>query len=159
MRDTRRDFIDAMSRAASSVSIVTTDGPFGRFGLTVSSMVSVSVEPPTLLVCVNRESIAHDAIHANGRFMVNVLGERQLSFAEVFAGHGSRPYRYDPAAWDLEDLPRLRAASASFECRTVEEVSAATHTIFLGRVLHSGAGQQLPLIYGNRRYGTQRRLQ
>lgn len=155
------DFILAMSRAASSVSIVTTEGPRGRFGLTVNSMVSVSAEPPMLLVCVNRSSVAHDAIRDNGRFMINVLAEHQHRIADNFAGRGKQPYCYDAGAWDFEDtgLPKLRSASAHFECRTVEMVSAGTHTIFIGRVLNSCAGQQMPLLYGNHSYGRQRSIQ
>ena len=81
-------FINAMSRAVSGVSIVTTDGPFGRFGLTVSSMVSVSAEPPMLLICINRASTAHDAIRDNGIFTINVLTSRQQGVANRFAGRG-----------------------------------------------------------------------
>jgi flavin reductase len=155
------DFIRAMSRATSSVSIVTTNGQSGRYGLTVNSMVSVSAEPPLLLVCINRSSVAHDAIHNNGRFMINVLAEHQHQIADKFAGRGQKPYCYEPDAWEFEssDLPKLRSATAHFECRTVETVSAGTHTIFIGRVLCSSAGQQTSLLYGNRSYGRQRSLQ
>ena len=154
------NFIAAMSRAASSVSIVTTDGSAGRFGLTINSMVSVSADPPTLLVCINRSSVAHDAIRTNGRFMINVLAEHQQQIADSFAGRGSRPYYYEPGAWDFDEagLPRLRAATAQFECRLAESVDAGTHTIFIGRVLEAGAGRTMPLLYGNRSYGRQRRL-
>jgi flavin reductase (DIM6/NTAB) family NADH-FMN oxidoreductase RutF len=108
------DFIRAMSRATSSVSIVTTNGHSGRYGI-----------------------------------------------ADNFAGRGNQPYCYDAGAWEFDDtdLPKLRSATAHFECRTVETVSAGTHTIFIGRVLYSSAGQQTPLLYGNRSYGRQRSLQ
>jgi flavin reductase len=93
--------------------------------------------------------------------MINVLAEHQRQIADNFAGRGNQPYCYDAGAWEFDDtdLPKLRSATAHFECRTVETVSAGTHTIFIGRVLYSSAGQQTPLLYGNRSYGRQRSLQ
>ena len=102
------EFINVMSRAVNGVSIVTTDGDLGRYGLTVSSMTSVSAEPPMLLVCVNRSSAAHDAIRDNGRFGINVLGANQHKLAAVFAGNSEYgdPYSFDRESWDLaEELP------------------------------------------------------
>jgi len=91
--DLRRNFIDSMSRTVNGVSIVSTDGPQGRYGLTINSMTSVSAEPPLLLVCVNRASVAHDAIRDNGRFMVNVLTASQQRIAECFAGSSRDGWR------------------------------------------------------------------
>ena len=88
-------FTNAMRRAVSGVSIVTTSGDFGRYGLTISSMTSVSAEPPMLLVCVNRDSIAHDAIAGNRRFAINVLSARQQHLAATFAGSNASGPAYD----------------------------------------------------------------
>ena len=75
-----------MSHAVSGVHIVTTDGPGGRLGLTVSAMVSLSADPPMLLVCINRRSPICNAILANRCFMVNVLSDRQRHVADTFSG-------------------------------------------------------------------------
>ena len=66
-------FTAAMGLAATGVSVVTTDGPAGRFGLTVSAVSSVSAEPPLVLCCINRKSPAMAAVEANGVFAVNLL--------------------------------------------------------------------------------------
>ena len=95
------DFISSMSRAVNGVSIVTTNGPQGRFGLTVSSMTSVSATPPMLLVCINRDAVPHDAIRANGRFTINVLGEGQQAVANQFAGRtdNDAQWRTSTVSW------------------------------------------------------------
>ena len=89
----RQRFIDGMSSAACTVNVVTTDGPSGRFGVTVSAMSSVSAEGerPTLLVCVHHASAAATAILANGVFCVNVLREDQAAISDCFAGRIRTP--------------------------------------------------------------------
>ena len=93
------EFVESMSHAINGVCIVTTNGPHGRFGLTVSSMTSVSASPPLLLVCINRESVVHDVIRGNGRFTVNLLGTSQETQADRFAGRGDDPYVFDDTSW------------------------------------------------------------
>ena len=147
-------FIDSMSRAVNGVSIVATDGPHGRFGLTVSSMTSVSASPPMLLVCVNRDAVPHDAIRANGHFSINVLAANQQAMANHFAGRTEDAYTFDPASWDTSgSLPRLRQATAWFECRLSSAMSLGSHTVFVGEVVDACPGEEAPLLYTGRDYG------
>ncbi len=148
------EFVNAMSRTVSGVSIITTDGAHGRFGLTVSSVTSVSAEPPLLLVCINKGSVPHDAIRGNARFAVNVLGDVHRNIADRFAGRGDDAYRFDANVWDTrESLPHLRGAAAWFDCRLSSAMSFGTHSIFVGEVVAADAGDTPPLLYTNRRYG------
>ena len=114
------DFRSAMSLAVTGVNIVTTDGPLGRFGLTVSAVSSVSAEPPMILVCVNRNSPANDAIRGNGVFAVNILGTRQQSIAETFSGSdehgGAYEFSDENWLWNETGAPVLDEAVASFDC-------------------------------------------
>jgi flavin reductase (DIM6/NTAB) family NADH-FMN oxidoreductase RutF len=149
-------FTNAMRRAVSGVSIVTTSGEFGRYGLTVSSMTSVSAEPPMLLVCVNRNSIAHDAIARNHRFAVNVLAAQQQNLAASFAGSDLYGPAYDLSSGEWANsptgLPRVADAAAYFECELDTAVAAGTHSIFIGRVTKSLGADATPLAYANREY-------
>src|SRR5437667_7645102 len=79
------DFRDAMARMPSSISIVTTDGPLGKWGVTASAVCSVSDSPPTVLVCLNRESRAHGIIKKNLLVGINVLNEDQAGLSRKFA--------------------------------------------------------------------------
>ena len=88
----RAQFVGAMSHAAMTVTVVTTDGMAGRAGITVSAMAPVSAdgEWPTLLVCVNRGSRSSAKLIANGVFCVNVLREDQSAISDAFASQRQR---------------------------------------------------------------------
>jgi flavin reductase len=158
----RLDFRSAMSQAVTGVNIVTTDGPGGRFGLTVSAVASVSAEPPMLLVCVNRKSVASNAIQANGSFAINVLAAGQQPVAETFSGsnaHGDA-YTFNDEDWmtAVTKSPVLKGAVATFDCEIEAVMPAATHTIFVGRVQNTGSCSATPLLYTSRSYGRPRHL-
>lgn len=153
----RDRFLEAMSRAATGVTVVTSDGELGRFGQTVSAMSSVSADPPMLLVCVNRKSPICAAIHRHRVFAVNVLRADQRRLSEVFAGRPrrDRPYDFSIAAWDtgVTGCPLLTGAVARFDCTVQAAYEAGTHTIFVGNVVDAGAGAGQPLVYAGRGYG------
>ena len=148
------DFVSAMARAATGVSVVTTDGPDGRFGITVSAVSSVSAEPPMVLVCINRRSPAVVAIGDHGRFAVNMLADHQASVARTFSGRPDRgdPYDFATHAWQAgaTGLPCLAGAAAVFECAVETAIDAGSHRIFIGRVIVAEAGAIAPLVYAGR---------
>ena len=145
-------FKAAMRNTVNCVAIVASQGAAGRAGITVSSMVSVSVEPPMMLVCINQNSPAHNVICANGRFSINVLGVRQRVLADRFAGRGDRPYEFDESAWTFDPSPMLAESAAGYDCELYGAIPAGTHTILLGRVHFSVAGELEPLCYSGREY-------
>lgn len=157
LAETTANFIAAMGAAATGVTVITTEGMAGRFGLTVSAVSSVSAEPPMLLACVNRKSPAVAAIDGNGRFAVNVLGFNNKDVAEVFAGRpqNGKAYDFDRHAWEqgLMGQPLLSDATASFECEIECSQDAGSHRIFIGRVVNARRNSAEPLVYCNRVFG------
>ncbi len=152
-------FLDAMSRAVQGVAIVSTDGPGGRFGITVSSVVSASADPPLVMASIHRRSPASAAVVRNGRFCVNLLAARHRNLADLFAGRpgpgpGS-PYDFGLAAWIDGDhgSPVLKDAVASLECVVHRTLRAGTHRVILGRCLGVATSDGPPLLYSGRRYG------
>jgi flavin reductase (DIM6/NTAB) family NADH-FMN oxidoreductase RutF len=163
LRDELREaFVGAMGRIVSSVTIVTTDGASGRFGVTVSAMTSVSADPPLLLTCINRRSPAAAAIAGNRVFGVNVLASHQLDVAQTFAGRPRRgaPFDFDVARWQVHitGAPILAGAVAAFDCAVRDRHEAGTHTVFVGEVLEALASPGEPLLYGRRAYARPERL-
>jgi len=158
LAEARASFLQAMAEAATSVTLVTTDGPAGRFGVTVSAFASVSADPPMVLACINRRSPAAAAIAANGGYCVNVLSAAQSFLADVFAGRSERfgPYDFGCADWQrAESGWRLSEAVASFDCALDQEVAAGTHQILIGRVLATHRDMRADagsLIYARRAY-------
>ncbi|MGI9509761.1 MAG: flavin reductase family protein [Geminicoccaceae bacterium] len=156
-------FIDAMATVATPVSIVTTEGPVGRFGITVSAVVSVSAEPPIVLVCINRKSPAVAAIDGNGVFCVNMLGADQSPLADCFAGRPDDGEAFDFGRGDWREAasgaPVLDSATASFDCTFERGWDAGTHRIVTGRVLRACCSERQPLAYSRRAYRILRPLQ
>ena len=156
--DARASFLQAMAEAATGVTLVTTDGPAGRFGVTVSAFASVSADPPMLLACINRKSPAAAAIAANGGFCVNVLTAAQSFLADVFAGRSERyaPYDFTCADWQrAEGGWRLTDSIASFACALDREIAAGSHQILIGRVLathRTTQSEASSLVYARRAY-------
>jgi len=146
-----------MSHAASTVSVVTTDGPGGRAGATVSAMSSVSADPPSLLVCVHHMSRTADAIRINENLCVNLLREDQTRVSDTFAGRNANDQdKFDCAEWITlkTGAPVLRDALVSFDCELKHHFQWGSHFIFIAEINDMGAEKQgHPLIYANRAYG------
>lgn len=152
----RDAFVAAMRKAASSVSIVTTAGRGGRFGVTVSAMSSVSADPPTVLVCVNTENFVSQAIERNDSFCVNLLSEEHTDVSDVFAGrqHCESGDRFDCAEWTTltTGCPALIGATAAFDCLVKERLVIGSHQVFVGVVVDTRLNSGRTLVYHDRKY-------
>lgn len=165
--DALRDrFIGGMSQAASTVNVVTTDGPAGRGGVTVSAMASVSADTPrpTLLVCVNERSPVAQQIIENGRFAVNVLKDDQAYISDAFAGRFKDQLadKFDCAEWVAmpSGAPRVVDPLVGFDCHVISGERVGTHHVFFGEVDDVFiADQGSPLIYARRGYGAATRIE
>lgn len=130
-------FRDAMARLGAAVTVVTTDGSAGRYGLTVSAVCSVTDAPPSLLVCVNRQSRSHAKLTENGVLCVNVLASAQQDLCGRFAGKAlADEDRFAAAEWSTlrTGSPVLAGALAAFDCRIVLGRFIGTHSAFLCEV-------------------------
>jgi len=114
-----QDYRDAMACLGAAVNIVTTDGRAGRAGFTASAVCSVTDNPPTLLVCMNRGSSAYASVRENGVVCVNVLSARHERLSRLFGGRISFDERFAAAAWlTLETgAPALADCAVAFDCR------------------------------------------
>ena len=161
----KQKFLAGMSHAAATVNIVTTDGPAGRFGVTVSAMSSVSAdtEKPTMLVCVNETSSSCKPILENGVFCVNVLRDDQAAVSDYFAGRFKTADgdKFSCATWTTQKTgaPRLVDPLVGFDCRIIDKYKIGTHYVLIGAVedvyVHEHGSA---LIYANRSYRTSLKL-
>ncbi|MDH2414360.1 flavin reductase [Nocardioides sp. CER19] len=135
---TQERFRSAMANLSAGVNVVTTDGPAGRAGITVSAVCSVSDDPPTMLVCINRSSRSHGAFEVNGRLCINVLGGRHEDVALLFAGATgvSGADRFDAGEWDYAsaDVPVLVGSAASVIGRVTEISGQGSHSVMFVEV-------------------------
>ena len=142
-------FKAAMRHLAGGVSIVTVAAGRDRGGLTATSLVSLSAEPPSLLVSVRQDAASLPLMRRSGLFAVSILGHAHEHLAERFAGRtGVRgAERFSGAEWIGRPgfPPVLADALASFECEVEELIDRFTHTIVIGRV----TGSRVPSSAGN----------
>lgn len=157
--DLRAHFIEGMSRAATFVAVATTDGEGGRFGMTVSSMTSVSADgdQPSLLACLHHQHPAALAIMTNRAFCANLLHEGQQSVSDLFAGRvkPAPASRFDAVDWVAGPAgqPILTGATANFECRLATALLWETHYIIVGQVTSVWLSDEpSALLYGQRAY-------
>jgi flavin reductase (DIM6/NTAB) family NADH-FMN oxidoreductase RutF len=154
-----------MSHAASTVNVVTTDGPAGRAGVTVSAMTSVSADTPkpTLLVCVHHEASATPFICQNNSFCVNLLRDDQSFISDTFAGRFNAEIldKFDCADWlpMATGSPRVMDPLVAFDCKVISSEKIGTHHVFVGEVQDIFMAKRgSPLIYANRAYGRTLRI-
>lgn len=152
-------FLEGMSRSAASVSIVTTDGPAGRGGVTVSAMTSISADGPwpTMLTCLNASASALPLVLENKCFCINVLRTGQTDISDVFSSRLPAPGgdKFNAVSTEVmaTGAPRITEALVSFDCKLLSAERLGTHHICIGEVAavitaHEGE----PLLYGLRRY-------
>lgn len=129
-------FRNAMARLAAAVTIVTTDGAGGRAGFAATAVCSVSDNPPTLLVCLNKASSASSAVSANARICVNVLSQEHEPLSRLFGGKTPVDERFAAAQWDITGNGSLKLpdALASFDCRIRSVVDGGTHNVLFCEV-------------------------
>lgn len=157
--DLRSSFIEGMSRVASAVTVVTTDGDAGRFGVTVSSMTSVSADTarPSLLISVHHLSPVREAIRANQRFCANVLSGNQSFVSDLFSGRLKHlnEDRFGAIKWHrgATGAPVIDGSVVSFDCELKTALVWGTHFIFIGEAERIElSAQRSPLVYANRGY-------
>ncbi len=155
--DARDAYRNAMAKLGAAVHIVTTAGAAGRAGFAATAVCSVSDNPPTLLVCLNKTSSAYWPVKGNGTLCVNVLSADHQDLSRLFGGKTPVEERFAGASW--EELPSgglaLEGALASFDCEITSVADGHSHDILICRVLDTRlrvGGRSL--IYLNRAYHT-----
>jgi len=136
---TASDFRNAMRQLTGGVSVVTAGRGRDISGMTVTSVSSLSVDPPALIVSINRESSSWPLVKRYGFFGVNILTSDQLDIAERFTGKGGLKGadRFAGARWmtRASGVPLLADALAAIDCEVEDIVERHSHAIIIGRVL------------------------
>ncbi|MFM0200664.1 flavin reductase [Paraburkholderia fungorum] len=149
-------FRNAMARLGASVHIVTSTGPAGTVGLTASAVCSVTDSPPTLLLCVNQSSSAHDPLTSNAVLCVNTLSSTQEMLSRRFSSRIPMSERFADARWHTLSTgsPVLDDALVSFDCRIVSSTRYGTHSVIVAQVVEACVGEHAArgLMYFDRCY-------
>lgn len=146
-------FRNVISHFASGVSIITVRENEIDYGITASAVSSVSLEPPMLLICANKNTGTCHAISSVGSFTVNILTENQGELAKQFARANSDKFKEVEMSHGELGNPVLKNTLAQLECRVVEEVTGGTHSVFLAEVQKAHALEGDPLVYFKGKFG------
>lgn len=150
------DLKAVMRHVTGTVSVITAGGEDDRTGATVTSATALSVDPPTMIVNINRSSSSWPVIARHRHFCINILDAAQSDVAERFSGLGGLKGkdRYQNAEWTrlVSGAPALVGAIAVIDCEIEEVIERHSHAIILGRVLDIATGVGSPLLYSHGQY-------
>jgi len=155
----RQQFRDAMARLGAAVNVVTTVTPGGPVGFTASAVCSVTDQPPTMLLCMNRGSVLNEAFKAAGVLCINTLAPKQEALSSLFGGAEglTMSERFEQGTWTslVTGAPVLEGAVVSVDCRITQVTEIGTHSVMFCEALACKLGvSEQGLIYFSRGYHT-----
>ncbi|HEY0868695.1 MAG TPA: flavin reductase family protein [Fimbriimonas sp.] len=143
----------ALGHFASGVTVVTCAADGREHGTTVSAFCSVSLDPPLVLVCLDKRSIMCSLIESSKAFVVNILSNEQELVARHFASRVENRLSTVEYRLGTDGQPVLEGVLASIECRLESSCEGGDHTIFVGKVSQADVREGKPLLYFRGGYG------
>lgn len=148
------EFREALRNWASGVTVVTTKDRDGILhGITVSSFTSVSLQPPLVLICIDKFTGSHRAFAESQHFVVNLLNDRQENLSRQFAMPLLDKFDNVEFIENVNGVPVLSGSLCNLECRMVLSYEGGDHTIFIGEIEKATIRQGKPLLYFQGNYG------
>ncbi len=149
------DFRNAMARFASGVTVVTTHDAAGKpVAFTASAFSSLSLDPPLILVCLDRKADSFPAFHEAGHFTVSILAAHQAEHGMRFATKSADKFAgVTVDSGEVTGIPLIPEALVHLECRTHQHLDGGDHVIIIGEVLRAQSNDQEPLLHFNRKFG------
>ena len=143
----RDNFRLAMRRYIYSVSIMSNkDNADNPNAITVSSVTSISMNPPSLLICINKSSRIHDTIELGSKFCINLLNSNQQNLSNICSDEEMYDQRFKDKNWNLDDIPFLQNAQANIFCKVDKLTSYHTHTIVVGLVEEANYADEISTL-------------
>lgn len=150
---------EALRRLAKAVAVITCRHEGIRFAMSASAVSELSLKPPSMLVCVNREASLFVPLSAGADFCINILHSSHENISAACSGKLKGEARFSEGKWTVSEngTPYLEDAQACFFCRNEDRVEYGTHGIFIGTVVEvTSSGSIDPLVYVDRRYSAVR---
>jgi flavin reductase len=146
---------------AATTSIITTEYNSSRFGMVATAVMSLSLEPPVLVIGINRSASIHDPLISRGAFAINVLSMSDYEIARgCSSARGEERFAYgewlalNTESAGLSDIPYLNSAQSNVFCRNLSVQSTGTHSLITAEVVHILAKEVIyPLVYCDGTYG------
>ena len=152
--DLKKNFLTAMRGSTSTVCVISAKTDIARHAMTAISVTSLSVDPPSMLVCINKEASIHGIISVDSSFCINTLSSEQKDIAEICSNSEEGKKRFQNNAWNEDGsyIYNQESLSALF-CECTDLIDHSSHTIVIGRVSKVLNNSDLqPLLYGSGKY-------
>jgi len=142
-----------MGLFATGVTVLTTRDASGRpYGLTANAVTSLSLDPPLLVICIDKRAETHPHFFDSGCFVVNILAEHQEELSTHFAKSGGEKFGSLPYSVNPDGVPVLEGTLAQIECRIIETHEGGDHVIHIGEVQHAEVRGGRPLLFFQGKY-------
>ena len=143
-----------MGKFATGVTVVTTIENGEQHGMTANAVASLSLDPPLVLVAVDRENQTHASLGAGKCFAVSILRQDQEDLSRRFAAPGYKDFDAVPHSTAVTGAPILDGAIGYVDCRLHEVLPGGDHDIFVGEIVAGGIGEGDPLVFFSGKYGS-----
>ena len=149
----KAEFRRALGHFAAGVTVVTANFQGANSGITVTAFSSLSLEPPLVLICIDKKARMHDRLPSGGHFAVNMLADDQELVSREFASSKADPFQTIGYHEGATGAPLIRGAIAAVECKIVDRLEGGDHAIIIGQVEATHVREGKPLLYFRGGYG------
>ena len=152
--DLKKEFLNSMRVVSSTVNVISSQHENTKHAMTASSVVSLSLDPPSMLVCVNKNASIHEILDKERFFCINILSKDQIDLANLCSSDDDEDSRFNSKEWSFKDnVPYNSESSANIFCRCFESFPHTSHTVFFGEVIEViNNNKEGPLMYGGGKY-------
>ena len=152
----KKEFLQAMRGITSTVTVVSAKDEETKQAMTATSVASLSLDPPTMLVCINHEAAIYDVMKEGLGFCINILSIGQESLADICSIKGKERQRFLEGNWsELDDIPYNKDSQSNMFCNCIKAIECTTHTIYLGEIIEVFNQSSFnPLLYRDGKYLT-----
>ena len=141
------NFRKAMRSYVYSVSILSNVSENKEYhAITVSSVTSVSIDPPSILVCINKTAGIHDSITMGSKYCINLLTKDHEELSNICSNYEEEKNRFTSDQWNLSDIPFIKNAQANIFCEVDQLIEYHTHTIVIGKVIKSNNADKIKTL-------------
>ena len=150
----KKEFLLAMRGITSTVTVISAKDGENKQAMTATSVVSLSLDPPTMLVCINHEALIHDVMKEEVGFCINILSVGQESLADICSIKGKERQRFLEGNWsEFDEIPYNKDSQSNMFCNCIRAIEHTTHTIYLGEIIKVlNQSSFNPLLYKDGNY-------
>jgi flavin reductase len=150
----KEQFLNAMRCLAASVSVVSVKDSSGKsYAMTASSVTSLTIEPPAILVCVNKDASIHHVLEQGAEICINILNNDQQEISNLCSAKDAEPSRFKNDHWNQDGVPFLKHAQSNIFCEVDKIIEYHSHSIVISKVIQAKSAEPFnTLIYADGRY-------